>query len=118
MRVLIVDDEPDMLLLMRYKLTLHPELEIAGEAANGVQAIDAWQDQRPDVIVMDLRMPGISGLDAAEVILLRQPSQAIVMFSACLEAADRLRAAQIGVRECLEKFEFERLTDVLLRTAS
>ncbi len=105
-----------MRLLMRCTLTLEPDLEISGEAEDGEQAIEAWRTQSPDVIVMDLRMPGISGLDAAEEILLREPGQAIILFSACLEAADRARADEIGVRECLDKYDFEQLPDAILRT--
>ena len=115
MRALIVDDEPDMRLLMRCTLQLEPALQIMGEVGSGEEAIRAWQADRPDVIVMDLRMPGMSGLDAAEHILRRHPLQAIVLFSACLDAADRLRAVRIGVRACLDKLDFGRLPEVVLR---
>jgi DNA-binding NarL/FixJ family response regulator len=114
-RTLIVDDEPDMRLLMRCTLQLEPALQITGEVGSGEEAIKAWQADRPDVIVMDLRMPGMSGLDAAEHILRKHPLQAIVLFSACLDAADRLRAVRIGVRACLDKLEFGRLAEVVLR---
>lgn len=95
---------------------MEPELEITGEAADGEQAIKAWSSQHPDVIVMDMRMPGISGLDAAEAILQREPGQAIVLFSACLEDADRARASKIGIRACLDKLNFEQLSEVVLRS--
>jgi CheY-like chemotaxis protein len=114
-RTLIVDDEADMRLLMRCTLQLEPAVQITAEAGSGEEAIQAWQADGPDVIVMDLRMPGISGLDAAEHILRKQPSQAIVLFSACLESSDRARAARIGVRACLDKLHFARLPGVVLR---
>lgn len=116
MRALIVDDEADMRLLISCTLTLEPELEITGEAADGEEAIEAWSSQHPDVIVMDMRMPGISGLDAAETILRREPGQAIILFSACLEDADRARAGKIGIRECLDKLNFDQLPEAVLRT--
>jgi DNA-binding NarL/FixJ family response regulator len=114
-RTLIVDDEADMRLLMRCTLQLEPSVQISGEAGSGEEAIEAWQADRPDVIVMDLRMPGMSGLDAAEHILRTHPRHGIVLFSACLDAADRLRAVRIGVRACLDKLDFARLPEVVLR---
>jgi DNA-binding NarL/FixJ family response regulator len=63
-RILIVDDHFVVRQGVRSILTARPEWKICGEAANGQEAIDAATSERPDIIVMDITMPVISGLDA------------------------------------------------------
>ncbi|MCG2586057.1 LytTR family DNA-binding domain-containing protein [Massilia sp. TS11] len=66
---LIVDDEAPMRDLLRARLReAWPELEIIGEASNGLEAVTASAELRPDVVFLDIRMPGQSGIEAAKVI--------------------------------------------------
>ncbi len=66
MRALIVDDESPMRDQLRLRLReVWPELEIAGEAANGIDAVALAREQRPDIVFLDIRMPGQSGIEAA-----------------------------------------------------
>src|SRR5947209_10065646 len=82
MRVLIVDDEEDMRALVRATIEIANEgLTVAAEAADGESAVDIVRAERPEVVVLDHRMPGISGLDTARRILAEHPEQAIVLFS-------------------------------------
>lgn len=113
-RVLIVDDEPDMLLLMRTLLTFDGYCEIVAEAADGEAGYAQWVERSPDVVVLDMRMPGTSGLDVARRILADQPNQPVVLCSAYLDAQDLEDARHAGVAACLEKTDVGRLAQVAL----
>ena len=65
MRILIVDDEAPARLRLRQMLETHSGLEVCGEAENGVQAMELASGLRPDVILLDIQMPGCSGIDVA-----------------------------------------------------
>jgi CheY-like chemotaxis protein len=114
---LIVDDEPDMRLLIGMSLTLDGACEITSEAEDGEQALEAWARDRPDVVVLDMRMPGLSGLDVARRIFAIDPTQAIVICSAYLDQADRDEAKRIGVRACVDKTDISRLAQVVVEVA-
>lgn len=114
LRVLIVDDEPDMLLLMRTMLTFDGDCEVVAEAADGEAGYAAWMERSPDVVVLDMRMPGASGLDIARRILADQPSQPVVLCSAYIDAQDLEDARHAGVAACLEKTDVGRLAQVAL----
>jgi YesN/AraC family two-component response regulator len=117
MRVLIVDDEEDMRALVRATIEVANEgLTVAAEAADGETAVSIVREQHPEVVVLDQRMPGVTGLEAARRILDEHPEQAIVLFSAYLDG-DVVRAAQrMGVRMCLSKDNIRQLPDALWRT--
>lgn len=117
MTTLIVDDEPDMRLLIGMSLTLDGACEVAAEASNGEQAIAAWKRERPDVIVLDMRMPGLSGLDVARRIFQDDPTQPIVLCSAYLDDEDRAEAYRIGVVACVDKTDLSHLAEVVVSAA-
>ena len=103
-RVLIVDDEDDMRALMRSLIEIANDgLRVAGEAEDGDQALRRWREDRPDVVLLDQRMPGMSGLETAEVILRESPSQAVVLFTAFLDPEVRSAAEALGVKACVKK---------------
>jgi len=65
---ILADDEPQLLAFLRSSLAARwPELEILGEAPDGLAAIELFEARRPDVAFLDVRMPGLSGLDALEI---------------------------------------------------
>ena len=116
--MLIVDDEPDMRLLMRAVIDLDMGLSVTAEATDGDEAVDAWRTHEPDVIVMDMRMPRMTGLQAAAEILAARPEQPIIMCSAYMDAADRDYATALGVKECLDKYDLEQLPEAVRRAVS
>ncbi|MBV8980679.1 MAG: response regulator [Acidimicrobiia bacterium] len=119
MRVLIVDDEDDMRALVRATIEIANEgLRVAGEAADGETAVDIVRSEHPQVVVLDQRMPGISGLDTARRILAENPDQAIVLFSSYLDHDVVVAAQRMGVRMCLAKDDIRQLPDVLWGTES
>jgi CheY-like chemotaxis protein len=116
--ILVVDDELDMRMLVRVIIDLaNRGWSIVGEAADGVEAIERWRELNgppsPDVIVLDNRMPELTGLEVAERILAERPDQRIVLYSAFLDDSVRRQAAALGVRECVTKEELDRLPDVI-----
>jgi CheY-like chemotaxis protein len=116
--MLIVDDELDMRMLVRLVIEMANDgLTIVGEAADGPEAIQVWRDLDgppvPDVVILDNRMPGLSGLEVAQRILEERPGQIIVLYSAFLDAEVRAQAAELGIATCVSKHELDRLPDLV-----
>ncbi len=116
--ILVVDDELDMRMLVRVIIDLaNRGWAIVGEAADGAEAMRAWRDLDgppvPHVIVLDNRMPELTGLEVAERILAERPEQLIVLYSAFLDDEVRRRAEELGVRRCVSKDELDRLPEVI-----
>lgn len=116
--MLIVDDELDMRMLVRIVIEMaNNGLDIVAEAADGPEALQVWRDLHgppvPDVIILDNRMPGLSGLEVAEQILRERPEQLILLYSSFLDDVVRARAAEIGVTRCVSKQELEDLPDLV-----
>src|ERR1700683_967066 len=80
MRVLIVDDEAPTRVRLRQLLASHADVEIVGEAENGVQAMELTAQLRPDLIVLDIEMPGCSGIEVAAC--LAQPRPHVIFCTA------------------------------------
>ena len=117
MRVLIVDDEEDMRALVRATIEVANEgLSVAGEAADGEAGFDKWREERPEIVVLDQRMPGVNGLETAKRILAEQPGQTIVLFSSYLDPNVIRRATELGIRVCLSKDNIRRLPGVIWGT--
>ena len=72
-RVLLVDDESLVRRILRQILTSYPDMELVGEAATGYEAVAAVERFRPDIVVMDIRMPGLDGIAAAREIRVNYP---------------------------------------------
>ena len=119
LRALIVDDDNDMRFLVRMTIeAANHGLTVAGEAATGTEAIASIGQDRPGVVVLDNRMPGLSGLETAEQILRDDPDQPIILFSAYLDAETIEQARKLGIRTCLAKTEVDRLPETLWQLAA
>src|SRR5438445_1531319 len=113
-KTLIVDDEADMRLLLR--ITIDAEnrgLKVIGEASSGEEAITLCPDLSPDVVVLDHRMPGLTGLDTARLLLSDEPDLPIVLYSAFIDPAVADEAEVIGVRRCVRKGDIGGLVQAL-----
>jgi DNA-binding NarL/FixJ family response regulator len=80
-RVLIADDEKLMRSGLRAILAAEPDIEVAGEAGDGLEAIASAERLRPDVVLMDVRMPNLDGLAATERLLARAEGVRVVMLT-------------------------------------
>ena len=113
--VLLVDDEPDIRDLARLIL------EVGGlsvvEAASGAEALRQYFELAPPpvpaAVVLDQRMPGLSGLEVAEQMLSHNPGQVIVLFSAYLDQHAPAEAKAMGVSACVSKLDARRLPEII-----
>jgi two-component system, chemotaxis family, chemotaxis protein CheY len=79
---------------------------IAGEATNGTDALEVWRGLGapvPDVVILDNRMPGLTGLQVAERILAERPAQIVVLYSGFFDANIRQEAKRLGIARCVSK---------------
>src|SRR5688500_13933555 len=102
-RILLVDDHAMVRRGMRDFLALHEDLEIVGEAADGAAAIEQAAALRPDVVVMDLLMPGVDGIDATARIKAADPDIEIVAITSFVEEARVVAALEAGASGFLLK---------------
>ncbi|PZU40422.1 MAG: DNA-binding response regulator [Microbacterium sp.] len=80
-RVLLVDDQQLIRIGFRMVLEAEPDLLVVGEAANGVEALDAVRAHAPDVVLMDVRMPRMDGISATAQILAERPACRVIVLT-------------------------------------
>ncbi len=102
-RLLVVDDHFIMRMGLGTAVNLEPDMSIAAECGSGEQAIELFRRHRPDVTVMDLRLPGISGIDATAAIRKICPQARIILFSAFETEEDVFKAMEAGAVAYLAK---------------
>jgi DNA-binding NarL/FixJ family response regulator len=102
-RILAVDDHPLIRSGLRAVIASEPDMEMVGEAANGEEAIDRYREERPDIVLMDLRMPVMDGLAATVAILREFPDAKIVALTTYEGDEDIHRALSAGARGYLLK---------------
>jgi DNA-binding NarL/FixJ family response regulator len=102
-RVLLVDDHVVMRQALRMLLESHPQLEVVADVENGREAVLAADQLRPDVILMDVVMPGLNGLEATRQIRRADPSARIVMLSGYVDEEQLLEALRAGAAGYLMK---------------
>jgi DNA-binding NarL/FixJ family response regulator len=95
-RVLIADDHPMMRQGIRHLLGRQRDLEVVGEASNGEQVVSLAEELAPDVVIMDIGMPGVNGLEATKRIKASNPAIAIIIFTVYDEAEYVLRLLEAG----------------------
>jgi DNA-binding NarL/FixJ family response regulator len=95
-RVLLCDDQALFRDGLRMLLSMQPDLEIVGEAENGDAAVQAASRLRPDVLLMDLRMPGMSGIEATRRVRSTSPQTKIIVLTTFREDEEIFEALRAG----------------------
>lgn len=96
MRVLIVDDHPAFRRALGSALRMVDGLEVAGEAGGGIAACEEAEALEPDLVIMDLSMPDLSGIDATKRIHERRPDLPVVILTAHADAGVEREALEAG----------------------
>lgn len=107
-RVLVVDDHPMMREGICATLTRHDDILVAGEAGDGNEALAMFRDLRPDVVLMDVQMPGLGGIEALEAIRAERPDAIVLILTTYPGDAQAHRAIQAGaagylLKSCLRR---------------
>jgi len=102
-RILLADDHTVMRRGLRLLLESQPEFSVVAEASDGKQAVAEAESQHPDVVVMDIAMPNLSGIEAAQRILAVAPNTAVVILSMHSDEGYVLRALKAGAKAYLLK---------------
>ncbi len=95
-KVLIVDDHSVLRQALRMLLESQAEVEVVGDASNGREALDATEKLHPDVVLMDMVMPGLNGLEATRQIRRRSPKAKILILTGYMEDEQILAALRAG----------------------
>ena len=103
MRVIVADDHPVFRDGLRLAVQAAPGLELVGEVGNGADAVAAVGELRPDVVLMDLQMPGLNGVEATRQIVAAHPETAVVVLTLLDDDEWVLAALEAGARGYLLK---------------
>ena len=102
-RVVIADDHPQIRLALRQVLEVEGDFEVVGEAQNGADAVEVTTQTRPELVVLDYRMPRLNGVEAAREIRRRTPDVALVLLSGDEEPTVQSDAVDAGVSSYVSK---------------
>jgi len=102
-RILIGDDHSIVRHGLRFVLENEPDMEVVGEAADGREAVRLAEELRPQIIVIDIGMPQLNGLEAAAQIVKRDPEAAVIVLSVYTDEVYLVRALKAGVKGYLVK---------------
>lgn len=102
-RVLIVDDHTTVLAGLTAIIDMQPDMVVVAEAANGIEALGLWQRHRPDITLLDLRMPKMDGVSALNEIRQRDQSARVIVLTTYDSDLDILRAVRAGAKGYLLK---------------
>ena len=114
--VVIVDDEADIRDLLRIVIEGSGEaIVVCGEARDGNEALRVIDESAPDIVVLDERMPGMTGCETAAEIMRRRPLACIILCSAYVDTELKRRAEAAGVRLCVPKGDITRIPEAIVR---
>jgi DNA-binding NarL/FixJ family response regulator len=102
-RILIVDDSPAVRTLLRRSLEIQSGWQVCGEAVNGKEGVEKAQAVSPDLIVLDLSMPLMNGLDAARILSQKMPNVPVIMFTSFCTPHMETEMLSAGVAKVISK---------------
>ncbi|MBB4125222.1 DNA-binding NarL/FixJ family response regulator [Xanthomonas translucens] len=102
-RILVVDDHPLLREGMSAVLAAQPDLQVVGEAADGLQALQAYRTLRPDLVLLDLQLPGLGGIEVIVALRKEFPQARIVVVTASRGDVQAVRALEAGASGYLLK---------------
>ena len=102
-RILVVDDHPAMRMGIASLIQGQPGMEVVAEACDGEEGVEVFEDVKPDVVLMDLRMPGMGGVEATIAILKKFPAANVIILSTYDWDEDIHLAIQSGAKSYLLK---------------
>lgn len=112
-RILIVDDAAFMRMMIKDILTKNG-FEVVGEAADGIQAVEKYNELQPDLVTMDITMPEMDGIAALKEIKGTDPSAVVIMCSAMGQQAMVIDAIQAGAKDFIVKpFQADRVIEAI-----
>jgi CheY-like chemotaxis protein len=103
MKVQIADDHSKYRSSLRAALERHPEIEVIAESENGKMALDQAREHRPDVVLMDINMPVMDGIEATRQLVLLFPDLPVIMLSVHEDIEYRRMAFRVGASDYLSK---------------
>ncbi len=112
-RILVADDNPSVRRYLRGVLEQHAGWRVCDEARNGHEAVDRFQEIRPDVIVIDFQMPDMNGLEAARIISKLSPKTPILMVTLYLSEQLADEARKVGIRGTCAKADISCVVDAV-----
>ena len=110
-RVLLVDDQPAVRRGLRVRFQLEPDMQVVGEASTGREALTLAQALTPDVVLLDIEMPGVDGIETTAALKTLVSQSAVVILSIHTDRQTRMRAQAAGAVAFVEK---RGTTDTLL----
>ena len=113
MRVLVVDDDKLVAISLKTILEADENTEVVGIGYDGAEAVELYRETRPDVLLMDIRMQGMSGLEAAERILAEDAEAKILFLTTFSDDEYIVKALNLGVRGYMLKQDFEGIVPAL-----
>ncbi|MBP3702281.1 MAG: response regulator transcription factor [Lachnospiraceae bacterium] len=114
MKILIIDDDKLVSLSLKTILEADDRIEVVGIGSSGNEAITLYDDKQPDILLMDIRMEGMSGLDAGRQILSTHPEAKILFLTTFSDDEYIVKALHIGAKGYLLKQNFESILPALL----
>jgi len=102
-RLLLVDDQPAVRRGLGLRLHLEPDIQVVGEASNGREALSLAQVLSPDVVLMDVEMPEMDGIEATVALRIADPQSVVVILSIHDDVETRKRAQAAGAVAFVEK---------------
>ena len=110
-RILIVDDDELVTMSLKMILEADPGFAVAGTANSGKEGVKLYGSLQPDLVLMDIRMPDMIGVDAAQQILDKDPQARILFLTTFSDEEYIIRALQLGVKGYLLKQDYQSIPD-------